>query len=84
MIRSVRLVIGFVLAAVLAAPAGGHEIKVFANRLALPEGPGKTTIFLINEEAPASILTGGDRSLDVDGKSGDGPVEGSIRISQGL
>lgn len=45
---------------------------------------GKTTIFLINEETPASILTGGDRSLDVDGKSGDGPVEGSIRISQGL
>lgn len=45
---------------------------------------GKTTIFLINEEAPASILTGGDRSLDVDGKCDEGPVEGSIRISQGL
>lgn len=45
---------------------------------------GKSTIFLINEETPASILNGAARSLDVDGKSSDGPVEGSIRISQGL
>lgn len=41
---------------------------------------GKSTIFLMNDDAPASILRGGDRTLRVDGRSADGPVEGAILI----
>jgi uncharacterized GH25 family protein len=39
----------FALAAVLgflSSAASGHEIKVFASRLTLPDGPGQTTVYL--------------------------------------
>ena len=42
----IRLVFGLGLAAAITAPVAAHEIKVFASRLALPEGGGKATVYL--------------------------------------
>jgi uncharacterized GH25 family protein len=43
---AVRRLLGVGLVVALAAPATGHEIKVFASRQALPEGGGKATVYL--------------------------------------
>lgn len=66
----------------------GYQMTVYSGDIHRPVyvmapeiPPGKTTVFLINKEIAAKVLHAeGRRTLTVDGKNSNGPLQGSVLL----